>query len=150
MLCRGQAGHGRGRGGDGGGGSALLRPPPQSRALTQPPVLTPSKESIPLSAAATDSVKPAGSSSLQDPAARAEARYIERVRTTCGILNIGSAASLTKDRPDLVAMALQAVRTRAAYRANAFADDVSSYLPAPVKHAAPVKAATVVQAPVGA
>lgn len=72
---------------------------------------------------------------LEDPAARAEARYIERVRATCGILNIGNAAALSKERQELVTAALHAVRTRMAYKANPFADDVSSYLPAPVAKA---------------
>jgi len=37
--------------------------------------------------------------------------------------------ALSRERPDLVHAALATVRTRGAYAGNAYADDVSSYLP---------------------
>ncbi len=63
-----------------------------------------------------------------DASIRAEVAYMERVRATCGMLNIGNVPQGFKERQDLQQAVFGALRTRAIYRANAFADDVSSYL----------------------
>ena len=63
------------------------------------------------------------------------------MRATCGLLNIGNASALSKARPDLVGTALAAVRSRAAYRATPFADDVSTYLAPPQRAGGPAGAA---------
>lgn len=71
--------------------------------------------------------------------AQVEVTFIDRIRATCGILNIGHAASLNKEKPAALQAALTAVRTGAAFRENPFADDVEQYLPS---HSSTVTAAS--------
>jgi len=65
----------------------------------------------------------------QPPTKKEENTYVDRVRAICGILNIGNAAEVAKGRPSAQYAALVSLRNGSAFRANPFADDVSSYLP---------------------
>mmetsp|Transcript_10190 Transcript_10190/g.17748 ORF Transcript_10190/g.17748 Transcript_10190/m.17748 type:complete len:198 (-) Transcript_10190:336-929(-) len=122
--------------------SNLLKPPPEVRPAAQqqrgsaPAPSPPSSASAVRAAAAgvaggTQAGPQAGLETIADPSIRAEVAYIERVRATCGILNIGCASEFTRNRPDLTAAAFMSARNRSAFRPNAYADEVSRYLPPP-------------------
>ncbi|KAL6762153.1 hypothetical protein V8C86DRAFT_2521547 [Haematococcus lacustris] len=73
-------------------------------------------------------VGPAG---LHDLAVRLDMRYIDRVRATCSVLNIGELSKQGVSKPEQIQGALTAARNRMLYKANSYADDVASYLPVP-------------------
>ncbi len=134
--------------------SNLLKPPPEAKPLPPrpPPGSAQSRPHAQTTHASTSGTGTAGTAqrgpstqgtgparaagsgpdpfaAITDASVKAEVAYIERVRATCGILNIGQASDFNKQRPDMVQAALNAVKSRLAYRANAYADDVAHYLP---------------------
>jgi hypothetical protein len=71
---------------------------------------------------------PNGALTLEDLTARGDMRVIDRVRATCSILNIGELSKHGICKADQIQAVLNAARSRALYRANAYADDVGGYL----------------------
>ncbi|MEW5302876.1 MAG: hypothetical protein WDW36_005616 [Sanguina aurantia] len=54
--------------------------------------------------------------------------FVDRVRAICGILNIGNAAALSKEKPAALQAAVVAIRNGSAFRSTPFADDADAYL----------------------
>ena len=68
------------------------------------------------------------------PLLQQEVKFVDRVRAVCGILNIGNAAALSKEKPAALQAAIAAIKNGIAFRENPFADDVESYCGASRMH----------------
>ncbi|GAX78756.1 hypothetical protein CEUSTIGMA_g6193.t1 [Chlamydomonas eustigma] len=135
-----------------------MAPPPSVSAAAPPPAAAPSSAAfLQQQARLQPSRKPITQTSQEHSAApaavpqatttadqnappkREEVTYVDRVRAVCGMLKIGNAAS-AEHRLAAQGAAIGAIKSGVVFRANPFADDVESYLPArttPAGNAAP-------------
>ncbi len=57
-----------------------------------------------------------------------EVTFVDKVRALCGVLNIGNAAVLAKEKPLALQTAAMSLRNANAFKENPFADSVERYI----------------------
>jgi hypothetical protein len=57
-----------------------------------------------------------------------EVTYVDRVRAVCGMLNIGGAAALSKDKPAALPFVVASIKSKSIFRENPYADGVEHFI----------------------